>query len=69
MAGNTFNEIFDDPKRSQKLALTLGALGGPFVALGITLESVPVLILGIIGLAASGAVWTIRGIKEDQVEN
>lgn len=68
MAENALSAALSDPVRSRNLALILGALGGPLIAIGIAIESVPLLVLGVIGLAASGAVWTIRGIKEDQVK-
>ena len=60
-------EIFDDPARSQTLALILGGLGGSLVAVAIAFELTALVIIGALVLAASGAVWAIRGVKEDQV--
>ncbi len=65
--GETTVHIFDDPKKSQTLALVLGALGAPLIAIGIAIESTLILIVGILVLGASGAAWAIRGVKEDQV--
>ncbi len=60
-------DVFNDPKKSAYLALGLGFLGGPLVAIGIAAESVVVLVIGIILLAASGIAWAIRGVKEDEL--
>jgi len=66
MSDNRSDGFFDNPKHTRNLALGLGALGGALVAIGISLEWVPMLVLGAITLAASGATWAVRGIKEDQ---
>jgi len=60
-------DIFDDPARSQNLALGLGAAGAPLIAIGVSIDSGVMQIIGAIVLAASGAVWAIRGFKEDSV--
>ena len=60
-------QVFDDPTKSRKLALGLGVLGGPLVAIGIAVESTIVTTIGVVVLAASGATWAIRGVKEDQI--
>lgn len=67
MANAKLGETLADPERSRNLALGLGALGGPLIALGIALESMPVVVVAMVVLAASAAVWTMRGIREDQV--
>lgn len=61
-------EFFDDRKRSFQLAMALGVIGGPLVAIGFATESVPVLVVGIIALIASGVIWALRGVREDQLK-
>ena len=48
--------------------MALGVIGGPLVAIGFATESVPVLVVGIIALIASGVIWALRGVREDQLK-
>jgi len=61
-------DLFDDPKKSMQVALGLGALGGPLVAIGAAIDSSVVLIIGVIVLMASGVTWAVRGVKEDEAK-
>lgn len=58
--------FFDSKRNTTVLALALGVIGGLLTAIGFGIESLPVLVIGVVVVASSGAVWMIQGIREDR---
>lgn len=57
---------FRDAKRVGMTAIPIGAVGGFLLVVALTSSATWLLIVGVLLMVISGAMWTLHGISEDQ---